>query len=59
MRLSKTWFGAIGAGTGAVIGGILWRTLIPEYGWVGAGLGAVAGVYVGYWLYDKAAAPRD
>ena len=59
MRLSKTWFGAIGAGIGAVIGGMLWRALMPDYGWIGSGLGAVAGVYTGYWLYHRAAATRD
>ncbi len=60
MRLSKTWFGAIGAGTGAVIGAMLGRALFPEYGWIGAAIGAAAGVYVGYWFYDRAAAkPRD
>lgn len=52
--MNKTWYGAIAAGTGAVIGTMLCETLTPEYGWVGAGLGAVTGVYVGYWLYDRA-----
>ncbi len=60
MRLSRTWFGAIGAGTGAVIGGMLWRALMPDYGWIGSAIGAVAGVYVGYWLFERTAArPRD
>jgi len=59
LRMSKTWFGAIGAGTGAVIGGMLWRALMPEYGWIGSGVGAVAGVYAGYWLYDRTVRPRD
>jgi hypothetical protein len=53
-HMNKTWYGAIAAGTGAVIGTMLCETLTPEYGWVGAGLGAVTGVYVGYWLYDRA-----
>ena len=57
--MSKTWFGAIGAGTGAVIGGMLWRALIPEHGWIGSGLGALAGVYAGYWLYDKTVMTRE
>ena len=56
--MSKTWFGAIGAGTGAVAAGMLWRALMPEYaemwiGWLGSPVGAVAGVYAGYWLYDR------
>ncbi len=56
--MGKTWYGAIGAGTGAVVGGMLWRALMPEYGWIGSAVGAVAGVYAGYWLYDHTVAPH-
>ena len=57
--MGKTWFGAIGAGIGAVIGGMLWRALMPEYEWIGSAAGAVAGVYAGYWLYEKTAGLRN
>lgn len=57
--MSKTWFGAIGAGIGAVAGGMLWQALTPDYRWIGSAIGAVAGVYIGYWIYEKTATQRD
>jgi hypothetical protein len=51
--VSKTWYGAIGAGIGAVIGGFAGRAILPEYSWIFAGIGAVIGVYIGYWLADR------
>lgn len=51
--MSKTGYGSIGAGIGALAGAIVGNEVWFEYGWIAAGLGALIGVYAGYWLADR------
>lgn len=55
---SRTGFGSIGAGIGALIGAIAVDLVVREYGWAGAAFGALIGVYVGHLVFDKRTLPE-